>query len=426
MKEVIFSQRVNYAIVKKYRDYSPIKSKPKNITDVFGDNLFDKNEQGYTTHSIPPPTVRGKNVKHIFHHIDVDPKSNGINRFMHAPFGGTYVTQNSEKIGKYLGDKMSSISVHTRENRIEIEGNTLRLVLDHFVKRREFNAKFSKKSVNKIIIKFDFDKGNTHIMVQRGRQKEFRINCLWLIEELNFHHFAEIFHKNEVPKNARNKSIEMSMSFDLFMLTFKTVCLGCIDISKFQSDLDLHGFSKIKDFLVTVGLANMVSKKGIKVNNDFRDILINYYPTQRYLKRNNYKLIQSCLDRLGINHPSINKIVHKNFNTIFYLGSLKNIFGEDLHKYFPNLRWEDCVDLKTSTTLNGGRSPLYKSVGDDGREFPSLTDKIEKTNALRIINDSLSPKNAIRKRLSEVLGELQDHLSTVSYTHLTLPTKRIV
>jgi hypothetical protein len=410
MKEVLFSQRVNYAIVKKYREYSPINSKPKNISDVFGDNFFDKNEQGYTVHSIPPPVVRGKNVKHLFYFVDPDTKSHGINRFMHAPFGGVYVTQDTDKIGKYLGDKLSSISIHTRENRIEREGNTLRLVLDHYVKRREFNSKFSKKSVNKIIIKFDFDKGNTHIMVQRGNQKEFRINCLWLIEELYFHHFAEVFPKEEVPKKARNKSIEMSMSFELFMLTFKTLCLGYVDISKFKSGLNLHGFSKIKDFLVSVGLANMVTKKNIKINDNYRDILINYYPNQRYLKKNDNKLIQSCLDRLGVNHPSINKIVHRDFRTIFYLNSFKNIFGEDFHRYFANIQWGDCVDLKTSTSPN--KFSLYnRELGNE--DFPSLNDKIEKTNALKIINDSLSPKNAIRKRLSEVLGELQDHLSII-------------
>lgn len=53
-----------------------------------------------------------------------------------------------------------------------------------------------RKRINKVTIKFDFDKGNTLIMKQRGNHKEFRTNSLWFFDEIDFEYFKNLFPKS--------------------------------------------------------------------------------------------------------------------------------------------------------------------------------------------------------------------------------------
>lgn len=414
MKETIFSQRVNYAIIEKYKNYSHLSQKPKDMSiDIVG-RVFETNHQPSFVDivNLPPPEVRGKKLKQLFHFIS--PKKDGERlRVCRAPMGGMFLTQDSQKIGKALSDPFSNINIFTRENIITREGNVVKLVMDVYTKHKDFNHKFARKRINKVTIKFDFDKGNTLIMKQRGNHKEFRTNSLWFFDEIDFEYFKNLFPKSVNSRNQtlskKHKDIEVLMNMGILILTLKAVCAQYIKFDEPTSKLNF--FTKLNDHrerftLKQISLLNLVKGKGIKVNNNYEDILINLYPTQKYLKRNGYKLIQSCLDRMGIKHSPCIKIAHNNFTHTWLILKIKTIVGNDYYRYISNVKWSH-VTLDYDILVNGRMR--YQVYGEIDENQP-LKSKREKTNFIKILNEVITSDVMTNDSLTQFIGDIVDHI----------------
>lgn len=424
MEETIFSQRVNYAIIEKYRSYSHITDKPIESVLASDLNSLFSNErvnQNFDIGELPPVEVRGKKLKQLFHFTS--PKKDGERiRIPRSPLGGIFLTQDSNKIGRALSDPFSNIRIFTRENRIIKEGNTVKLVMDVYLKHKDFNHKYARKRVNKVTVKFDFDKGNTLIMKQRGNHKEFRTNSIWFFDDIELDHFREIFPKSLNSKNEpiskKHKDIKILMNINLLMVVLRSVCSEFVDLSQPLSIVESHHDKKMKDStrstLKKISLLNLVKGKGIKVPNNYEDILMYYYPTQKYLKRNNYKLIQSCLDRMGINHSPCIKIAHNDFEKIFLILEIRSIIGSDYYRYIPNIRWDL---MENYVHCVGFRQARYYAYGVR-EETPTLKTKKEKSNFIKILNETLHHMRsgkffeggAVNGLLKEYISDVIDHI----------------
>lgn len=378
-----FNQRVQYAVITTFRNYSNIGQKSTTTNSL---DLWCSLKDEHVVHSLPPKTMnrpfnRGKKLSQIFYYTDTVGVEIPIPK---APFGGVFVTQDQQKITKHMSNPFSQVELYIRENRIEKKDGVVKMVCDIYKKQKNFNTKWSKKTVHKIVIKIDFNKGNFLIMTQRGRFKKFGTNTFHALNEIPFRLFSDFDMIRQHPNTELVRSLKMLTSFKLFSNVFIKVCKNMIEFG------DSDDFEKTINKIL---LENLIKNKKIKVPNDYKLLLTNFYPTQKYLKKNDNKLVQSCLDMLGIKTPTTSKILHENSFNIMYLVRLREILGKDFNRYLRNIRW-DLINYLGSSLMNVKGSICHTSSINKhnislDKEKPFFETKKEKGNVVRIINDYL-------------------------------------
>jgi hypothetical protein len=137
--------------------------------------------------------------------------------------------------------------------------------------------------------------------------------------------------KGHISDDSRLKN-QFDETFNDLLFTTKiqnalSIDLGCVSYGKnntmFTKDL-------IKLF---------VSLKKIKVpDGDYEFWLTNLYPTEKFLKKNDRKLIASILDMVGLKSKYLVKILHE-YPTIDFFGLYRfcQFFGSDFSKYTANI-----------------------------------------------------------------------------------------
>ncbi len=131
-----------------------------------------------------------------------------------------------------------------------------------------------------------------------------------------------------------------------------------------------------------------VKKKKIKVPNGHYDYLLTkLYPTEKFLKKNDRKLVASVLDMLGIKTKATIKILHEYPNIDIYgLCKFIHYFDSDYAKYIGNI---NPMVFEKSTRKFGIRD--YNDIGvkavmvREKNKVYGLKD-VEKENLIRIVN----------------------------------------
>jgi hypothetical protein len=175
-------------------------------------------------------------------------------------------------------------------------------------------------------------------------------------------------------------------------------------------------------------LERFVELKKIKVSNDYGYWIKKYYPTEKFLKKNDRKLVASILDMFQIKSKITIKIMHENNKIdIHLLSRLCYFFGDNFSKYigtidsihFMNSTYEDAIDIGY---------PKLKFAQELKKEKFQITN-IEKENIVKIINNlnnklkrfqPLCGKNEtlINPRF---IGDLQDHFNMIKKLRQFIP-----
>jgi hypothetical protein len=175
-------------------------------------------------------------------------------------------------------------------------------------------------------------------------------------------------------------------------------------------------------------LERFVELKKIKVSNDYGIWIKKYYPTEKFLKKNDRKLIASILDMFQIKSKITIKIMHENNKIdIHALSRLCYFFGDNFSKYigsidsvhFMNSTYEDAIDIGF---------PKFKFAQELKKENFQITN-IEKENIVKIINNL---NNEIRgyQRLTNnketlinhrFIGDLHDHFKMIDKLREFIP-----
>ena len=279
--------------------------------------------------------------------------------------------ENSDEIKKYYGDLNYKITIVNNELKCTYSDNILILKKSRYVRiRRDGKRYFSKKLwVN--YLKIDFNSGDFLTLyrfggIKRKRKLSFRRNNFdTLTEYLDFN--SNTFW-NDFEAEEENK-----------------IKNGIVHILKDQ--LSFGNSYLYTDDPLDLMTAIFISKKGIKIPNKNAGLLLrHYYPTQRFLKKNDNKLVQSVLDLLGMRDSFTTKIVHKYPRVdLRIVKTLHHLIGS---KYMANVD-ESIFSTNTSTWNDPNINKFsFLTIADLLKRLPELTNK-EKSNMVKVINDNI-------------------------------------
>lgn len=294
-----------------------------------------------------------------------------------------YHTQNSRHIRQHYARPLSGISIFTIERSIRKHGNKVTIKYYYGHKRRSVNCIYFIKSffVNSITI--DLTSGNFTVadISKNGRysSKSFRCNSFHFLYRLIQTPRYNIFNINSIYSSNGSLYNDFLNSFDNDKFT-KTVkeTLGIDNQNTNYSD-DPKEF--IKDFTKV-----FTKMKRIKTpNNDLEYLLTLFYPTEKFLKKNDRKLIASILDFFGVKSKLTIKILHEypNINLDSFI-TFCLYFGKDFTKYIGNIKPEVFKNSHYPSTFMGNVPRTYNYFLD--KKYYLSND--EKENLIHIVNSS--------------------------------------
>ena len=276
-----------------------------------------------------------------------------------------------------------AMTIRMFERRILTDGNKVTIKIYKQVKERGLNMKYFKVSYDVQSLTLNLTTGNftiTHITKKgKARTQNFKCNSFYAFKEFlmakNGIFMSDDFINTNYPlypefiKEFNNDEFHQAVADALQ-----------IELGDYSTNYMVFAESFAKRF---------VQLKKIKVPNDYVGLLLRFYPTEKYLKKNKRKLVMSVLDMFNIKSDITNKIVHMYPKAhLASLVKLCNFFGNEYPKYIGSLNG-NCFkfgggDQKTNdaTALNTKSQVL--SFKDSIRKY-NIT-STEKENIIRILN----------------------------------------
>ena len=433
--EDIITQKFTYATITVFKDYCKIIDKKESLSsmgvdldslDDGDDDVFESAKRliKFTIDDMRRPTVGrtmefpekvGKRKTKFFY------GEPGINERTIINYAiRNFETRDDRHIKKYYGSPFSEITVTTIERSIRRHGDKITIKLYRHHRHRAFNNIYFKKSTGVESVTFNVNNGNftTLSMNKSGKKttKTFRTN--------NFN-FLEMQFKDGGILNMRKCLDDDSVLLKEYNETFNnTNFIFEIDkVFNLNQNFSFNGF-----WFVHLMLERFVELKKIKVSNDYGIWIKKYYPTEKFLKKNDRKLIASILDMFQIKSKITIKIMHENNKIdIHALSRLCYFFGDNFSKYigsidsvhFMNSTYEDAIDIGF---------PKFKFAQELKKENFQITN-IEKENIVKIINNL---NNEIRgyQRLTNnketlinhrFIGDLHDHFKMIDKLREFIP-----
>jgi len=438
MKNVILSQKINFAEIDMFKDYSRLDEKPEKvdhlnycgstINSLFINNVGEnKPERPVREMGIYSEDFgRRKNTRYYYSKKDEE----FTIRLQMATLS-THYTQNDHQIKRHYGRPLSSVTVKTMERSVAMEGNKLYIRFNIFFKRREANAKFFKKNSTSFGLVFDFEKGNIltyESLGKRAKGKFRQSNFTHLTETLNqllniqvFKISTEYSVRDGGSYNKMAKTFRDEFDNEEFMkIIYHTICSNTNVITNYAYD----SLTSRKD-LYDMFMKLFIDINKIKVPNNYEKLITDWYPTKKYLKKNDNKLVAAVLDRVGLKSKGIIKLVHSNpILDLTKLLILSGFFGKnDLHKYINNIH----PNFFTSNWDLTNHVEFFKH--NDKQKGRFILNQNEKTNVLKIINtnvlDFTDASNLMGRTMSSIFSELTDHFIMIEQIREYFPDAQL-
>lgn len=383
MKKAILTQRFQFYVIEPYRDYSSVKSKTENqvhedlnleldnidffspdVVTISGTTELDGVLRGkFKIKLHNKKEYKRKNTKYFYSNekdgemIRLDNWSNRI---------PTFYTTKERHLLKHYGRAFSSVSTEIHERNISIDGDTISVRFYVHKKSRTVNSKYFKKNRSAFGFKINFRTGNVMsyegINTPRIRQNNFK-HLMQVLMNFFSRTSGNVIHmwandpKDEHPLNLEAKKIFDDNEF--------VKCLSHSILSKlpYIETIDSKDHTNIAAKVLSMIMRVFVEINKIKVPNDYERLIIDAYPTKKFLKKNENKLIASILDRLGIKSKGTVKLLHKHPDIdIKKLILLARYFGyKNLYKYIHNVDEKFFINpKKKNNELMGGS--IYEAL----------------------------------------------------------------
>ena len=328
--EDILTEKFQYATITPFKDYCRLDEKrelSKSLNDDLDSLTIDwdspKNRLENIINVFKPKgkivSLPEKKKKKVFYAATTEPVQEAfrLSYYLKKDKLGnpSFDTTKDRQIKSHYGRPLSEINVTTIERSIRRHGDKITIKLYRQDKRRGFNCIYFKKSYMVQSLTFNLVTGNFTTLTKTARGKQtsqsFRTNGFQslynLIQNTSFltiktkglgqHSRLYNEYQNTFNDNLFTSKIQESLGLDL----------GCISYSSNQE-------SFINDVMTT-----FIKKKKIKVPNSHYDYLLTkLYPTEKFLKKNDRKLVASVLDMLGIKTKATIKILHEYPNIDIY------------------------------------------------------------------------------------------------------------
>ena len=395
--EELFSQRFVYAEIIPYKNYCNILDKEDHLIgrkqinndfehDSFAEANYHNDYLKLTSKSNTSRPIllkpRHKNKRTKFFHSDKDMPImvdyGGRNITHYNP----YVTTKDRHIKKHYGNPFSEIRVHTIDRSIRVRDSKVTIKVYRQTRRRDVNWIYFRKTSTIHSITIDLSTGNftTAEITSKGstrfRKNSFANLYTMITSSQIFDIGTRLFTIKDRPKQLVFNEMEMTFCEKKFSSAINSI-LG----------FTFPNYSKDKRVFISSFVNMFVRLKKIKVPNEFEHLLTRYYPTEKYLKKNDRKLIASILDYFGIKSKVTIKLIHTHPKIdLFVLYNLCKLFGKDFHKYVGNI--DEKVMSQRDNLINQSRMVtelLTKEQIINGGSNLFINDE-EKDTLLRLIN----------------------------------------
>jgi hypothetical protein len=432
----ILTQRFNFFEITPYKNYSTLSSKPEQnkaarieleTTGIDRLSLFLEElggvadmKESHMLYLHNKKEAKKKNTKYFY--CDNNLPDEKIRLF---PLG-TFYTQNERHLKRHFGNPFSSVKTTIHERTINMSDDKISIRFSRFEKTRSVNCKYFKKHSYSMGVSMDLKTGN--IVIYQGEKKLIKIrqnSFKFLIEVLtNFLRKTRdcvgyFMFGNQTKDLDINKKYLEAFNDDEFNKTLFHVISSKSPEFNSAYPNDEKG---IVNFTYNGFMRLFVKVNNIKVPNDYKDLMLNWYPTKQFLKKNDNKLIVSVLDRIGLKSKSIIKLIHKNPKIdISKLTLLGKYFGyRNVHKYVHNLSpqyfsndwklFDEQANLESMYSVlnerfeydikDSERSLLLKMM-NEFFNYDTITESTVKSQ-IRQFNDHLDLINRIRRHIPEM------------------------
>lgn len=435
--KILIKQRFQISTIALLKNYCLIGERPPLIKneDLSIDNIVDE----IFVFSGARFRLANKDHKNkVYFHTD-NPNGEHLN-FSVCKLNGAdaFLTTDTKKLKKYYGNPFAQITISTYERKITLNGKNLTLKYYKHSKHRDVNWKFFSKTSSSKSVTINLETGNITTIEYvhgKGGNKTIRKNC-----------FADVFRilsaildfptKNEglysysppfnpLPNNVWGKAKKT----ELRKQTDNEFNVDQIYSTLFQilgvNTSDIFGVTR-KTLLYDALIKFFVKTKNIKVPNNYFNLLINWYPTMKFLKKNNNKLIAAILDRLNIKSKYTIKLLHEYPKiNLFFLVRLCQLFGDNYLDYIVKINpLIFCDDEKNKTNMFGFEDSFEKHFileSIKNEQNIKIKNHREKTKVVKYLNDST---NLFIDR-KVLYGDLEDHIKMLDQVRIFYPEREM-
>lgn len=290
--------------------------------------------------------------------------------------GNNFFTTKDRHIKRHYNNPFAEITIYKIERWIKKEGDKITMKLFCQERTRGINKIYFTKKVQSTTITFNLSNGNfrtiEYIKHKKTKQKKFYTNSISALKT-SMNRMSKV--ENKIKDNPNPIFKEFAKEFDnlLFYFVIK-------DTFKFG---DRCPDGNIVINFLKQWIQKFIELKKIKTPNDNSETLISFfYPTEKYLKKNDRKLIASILDYFGVKSKITIKLLHTvPPNAIMPIVMLCRLMGNDFSKYIGNISIDSFLDLSKDYRVDAGSKHRLNDI----REQFILCDT-EKENIIKIIN----------------------------------------
>ncbi len=381
-------QRAKYAKINVYKNYCLIKDRRNPMDTLNGytdDDVFGLKQKDVVVNI----HKRHKNKKTKYFHSNGDVGENLLLRAVKIGKENDFYTDKEKHITKHYGNPFSRIKIVIWEKSIKIQNNKVYIRFYTYMKERDVNSIYFKKSTSAKSFTFDLSTGNFTIG-DVGKTSRFRKNSF---SELKNFSEGRIFNVQPYTDIEHQKILPFLGEFDDVEFSDK--------INRIFNFEDCDYSKKPYKFLQNI-TKKFIEIKQIKVPNDYIDLLYGLYPGQKFLKKNEQKLIASILDYLGIKSKITIKLLHKSAN-IEFLTRVCYLFGNDFSKYIGS------VDEKIFLAKSKGHTITKQGLASlKNHQF--YLNNIEKENLVKVLNSLVSNSEM---KIEYFMGDIYDHFKMI-------------
>ena len=450
--EELFKQSFNYAIIKVFKNYSNVSDRSVNYKihkidqDVeeidpfqmpvkkytisavekqvaFDMRLFKKGAKKtdffYTTnpthsfenHALPGvPTIEYEPITLI------DPLYSKLQNNRYS--NNNFETTKDRHIKSHYNNPFVSIRIFKIERWIKRDGDKITIKFYVMTRIRNANCIYFTKITNSTTVTFNLRSGNfTIITFSSGKKKKvehFYCNSFNALKT-SLPIFYNIKESNVGKTSYLYKEYIDTFDTNQFQFTLEKV-LGFTGIS-FSDKSDI-----LAENFVNIWMLRFAEIKKIKMPNEGYRLLKWFYPTEKYLKKNDRKLVASVLDRFGVKSNITIKILHQfPYMDIQELVELCWLFGKDFSKYVGNINpifFRENADARFRNDMQAKSILLYRD-----RIIYNILDS-EKEKIMHILND-ICHKSTTAFHPIHSIGMIKDHFDMLNKVREYYPEMKL-
>jgi hypothetical protein len=404
MEEILLYQRYSYARITPYKNYSKFPREVQPHSGIHKHLSYD-DDFGTTTSYYDAedgigltPLLDGtkkKNTRYFYwkdEFKDIPVIKYASKHKLDGGMGVFYTTKDRH-IKKYYNEPFSDILVVILERSIIRRGDKVTIKTNKYTKHRAFNCKYFNANKFSTLVTFDMVKGDFLLVTSAGKGKD-RKKIKPTFRKNSFNHLLNFIKSPDGPfrflRNhmGKNNGLYKDLHYIFDDKQFNQALYSVFNcMITYPTDGALF-----RDLFYDEVMRWFINTKKIKTPNEYKDLILRYYPTEKYLKKNDRKLIASILDVFQIKSKITIKLLHERPNIdLKSLIRLCYLFGDQYQKYVGSIGFNMFGVMSTINDLPSSSLKMMESTCSDYKNHGYDINDIEKENLLKVLTSE--PKN---------------------------------